>query len=144
MQATTDQLPPILLELVTDASAEDAWAALTDPERVSEWFTDATAVGGPGDPYRLDFGDESVVEGEILEVEPGVRFIHTWRWADATPEQVTRVTWSVEALPGGGSRIALRHEGWSESLGGVTVRDDHEGYWTGYLDDLEALLTGTD
>lgn len=100
-----DTLPPIILEIETSASAEELWAALTEPDRVAEWFTDASPLGEVGDPYRLDFGDGSVVEGVIREIDPGRRFAHTWVWVDALPRQETLVTWSVEALPGGGGRV---------------------------------------
>lgn len=133
-------LPPIVLEIETPASTREAWAALTEPSRIAEWLTDASALGAVGDAYRLDFGDGSVVEGVIRELEPGRRFAHTWAWADADPRQETLVTWSVEALPDGGGRVTLVHDGWSEAGADAVTRGDHEGYWTGYLDDLSELL----
>jgi uncharacterized protein YndB with AHSA1/START domain len=133
-------LPPIVVEIETPASAGEAWSALTEPDRIAEWFTEASPLGAVGDPYRLDFGDGSVVEGVVREVEPGHRFAHTWAWADAEPRQETLVTWSVEALPDGGGRVTLVHDGWSEAGADAATRGDHEGYWSGYLDDLTALL----
>lgn len=136
----TDPLPPIVLELATPATPPQAWAALTDPTRVAEWFTVASPLGEPGDPYRLDFGDGSVVEGVVLVVEPERQFAHTWAWAGSEPRQETQVTWRIDPLPGGGSRITLVHEGWTEAGANAALRDDHEGYWSGYLDDLAAIL----
>ena len=144
MPTTTDDLPPIVLTVETNASPEMVWAALTDPDRVAQWLTDATPLGEAGASYRLDFGDSSVVDGVVVAVEPGRRFVHTWRWADADPDEETQVAWEVEPLPDGGTRLTLRHEGWSEVRGGAAVRDDHEGYWSGYLDDLVALLAEAD
>lgn len=139
---TTVRPEPIELSVETPAPVEAAWEALTEPERVAEWFTDATAVGRAGDPYRLDFGD-SAVEGEILEVEPGRGFVHSWRWEgdeDAGPATIVR--WIIDAVPGGGSRITLRHEGWPATTPDDSSRDDHLGYWQAYLEDLGALLSG--
>ena len=62
---TVETLPPIIVQFETPASAVEAWAALTDPVLVAEWFTVATPIGAVGDDYRLDFGDGSVVEGTI-------------------------------------------------------------------------------
>jgi uncharacterized protein YndB with AHSA1/START domain len=73
-------------------------------------------------------------------VESGRRFAHTWAWLDAAPRHETLVTWTVEALPTGGTRIVLVHDGWSEAGADEAIRDDHEGYWSGYLDDLAAIL----
>jgi uncharacterized protein YndB with AHSA1/START domain len=134
------ELPPIVIEIETSASTDEAWAALTDPERVVLWFTDATPVGAVGEPYRLDFGDGSVVDGVVREVVPGRRFAHTWAWADVDPRQETLVTWSVEPRDDGGSRVSIVHDGWSEAGADAETRADHQGYWAGYLEDLAAIL----
>ena len=103
----TESIPPIRLTLTSPADPDRAWACLTDPERVSEWFTEATPIGSVGDPYRLDFGEGSIVEGVVLELDPGRRFVHSWAWADAEPRQETTVSWLVEALATGGVRVVL-------------------------------------
>jgi uncharacterized protein YndB with AHSA1/START domain len=68
MDATT--VPQIRLVLRTPVAPEVAWSYLTDPERVAEWFTSASPVGEVGEPYILDFGEGSVVNGAIVEVVP--------------------------------------------------------------------------
>lgn len=139
-----EPLPPIVLTVDTAASPGDVWAALTEPDRVAEWFTDASPLGAVGDAYRLDFGDGSVVEGVLTVVEPRQRFAHTWAWMDADPSPETLVMWSIEAIEAGGSRITLIHDGWAEAGVDEALRHDHEAYWSGYLDDLEAILAGSD
>jgi uncharacterized protein YndB with AHSA1/START domain len=131
---------PIRLVIRTAAPAEVAWAFVTDPERVEQWFTAASPIGAVGVPYVLDFGEGSVVQGAIVELEPGRRFAHRWAWLDAEPRQETLVTWMVRPLENGGSEIELRHEGWDEAGADDAIRDDHEAYWSGYLDDLRDLL----
>jgi uncharacterized protein YndB with AHSA1/START domain len=134
------EIDPIELTFDTPAEPEIAWAYLTVPDRVAEWFTEVTPLGAVGEPYRLDFGEGSIVEGEILELEPGRRLVHGWAWTDAEPTRPTRVEWRVAPLPAGGSRIHLRHDGWAEAGVDDAIRDDHEAYWSGYLDDLRDLL----
>jgi uncharacterized protein YndB with AHSA1/START domain len=131
---------PIQLVVESGASPDLAWAFLTEPEHVAEWLTDAIPVGAVGETYRLDFGDGSVVEGPIVALEPGRMFAHVWAWTDPEPSEPTLVRWRVEPLPGGGSRIELVHEGWTEADADTALRDDHEAYWSGYLDDLRDLL----
>jgi uncharacterized protein YndB with AHSA1/START domain len=114
MAAATIRPPAIHLSIETPATPEDAWEALTDPDRVAEWFTDASPVGAPGDEYRLDFGD-SAVAGSIVEVDHGRRFSHTWLWEGAEPEDETLVTWTVEPISDDGSRVILEHGGWPET-----------------------------
>jgi uncharacterized protein YndB with AHSA1/START domain len=134
-------VPPIDLSVDTPLSAADAWTAITDPVRIAEWFTEAPALGPVGSQYRLDFGDGSIVGGTVLAVEPGRSFAYAWRW-DGSPEaETTTVTWSVAARPEGGSTVRIRHDGWAEAGLDDAVRDDHEGYWTGYLDDLRDLYS---
>ena len=135
-------LPPIDLVVDTAADPAEAWRAVTDPGQVAAWLTTATPVGEVGSIYRLDFGDGSVVLGRVLEVVDGTRFAHEWVWDGAEPGDETVVTWSVEPRPGGGSRVRLVHAGWDEAGAGRASRADHEGYWTGYLDDLRDLLEG--
>lgn len=137
-----DNVPvtPIRLAIRTSAPADLAWQYLVDPERVAEWFTAASPVGSVGQTYRLDFGEGSVVEGAIVELEPGRRFAHGWTWIDAEPRQETLVRWTVTPLEPEGTEIELIHEGWTEAGADSAQRDDHEAYWSGYLDDLLDLL----
>jgi len=131
-------IPDIDLVIETAADRAAAWQAVTLPERIALWFTDASPLGGVGDTYRLDFGEGSVVTGEVVALEPGRRFAYTWTWEDAEAEAATTVEWTVEPRPGGGARIRLVHGGWDP--GEEAARDDHEAYWTGYLDDLRDIL----
>jgi uncharacterized protein YndB with AHSA1/START domain len=139
-------IEPIRLEIATSADPARAWAFITDPELIGRWFADATALGAVGDTYRIDFGDGSIVEGRIVAVEPGQAFAHEWAWLDAEPgpDAPTIVRWEVAPSPGGGSQVRLLHEGWTDAGADETIRDDHETYWTGYLDDLQALLDEDD
>ena len=66
-------------EIVLPAPVEEVWAALTEPERLEEWFANDVeldaAEGGEGS-FRWDDGEErhAVVE----EAVPGRRFAFTW------------------------------------------------------------------
>jgi uncharacterized protein YndB with AHSA1/START domain len=130
---------PIDLSIEVPAAPADAWRAVTDPARIAEWFTDATALGPVGSPYRLDFGDGSIVGGTVLSVVPGRSFSHSWHWEGSDESETTTVTWTVEPAPGG-SRIRVVHEGWDAAGLDADARADHEGYWAGYLDDLRDVL----
>jgi uncharacterized protein YndB with AHSA1/START domain len=139
--ATQVKPEPIVLSIETPADTETVWAALTDPDRVTEWFTDVSPLGAPGDPYRIDFGD-SAVEGVIVDVQQGRRFAYTWRWEAADDDEQTLVSWMIEPVGDDGTRISLEHTGWPATTRDDTTRDDHAGYWQAYLEDLEALLAG--
>jgi uncharacterized protein YndB with AHSA1/START domain len=138
MESST--VPPIRLAVHLPAAPDVVWTYLTDPRRVVEWLTDASEIGPIGSTYRLDFGEGSAVEGRIEAVEPGRTFAHRWAWLDGDPRQETLVTWTIRPLAAGGSELELTHEGWDEAGADSAIRDDHEAYWSGYLDDLRDIL----
>ena len=143
----TDQVAvePIELEINVPVDVVTAWVAVTDPVEVARWFADVTPIDGIGSPYGIDFGDGSAVEGRIRALEVGHKVAYTWTWADDPASPTTLVTWTVDSAEGGGSRIRLVHDGWTEAGADPDTRDDHAGYWEGYLDDLRDLLeTGAD
>ena len=133
------RVPPIELVVDTGADPDTAWRTLTEPARVALWLTEASVPRRVGERYRLDFGEGSIVRGEIIVLEPGHVFAHRWAWDGGEAGEVTLVTWTVSSRPGG-SRIALRHDGWDEAGLDLTARDDHAAYWTGYLEDLRDVL----
>jgi uncharacterized protein YndB with AHSA1/START domain len=135
----TARVAPIDLAVETTADPAAAWIAISEPARIAEWFTEASPLGPVGRAYTLDFGDGSVVTGRVLEVEPGVRFVHSWRWEGDDESATTRVAWSVTPAAGG-TRISLLHDGWTEAGLSTETRDDHEGYWSGYIEDLRDVL----
>jgi uncharacterized protein YndB with AHSA1/START domain len=141
---------------------------VTDPAQIAAWFTDASPLGAVGDPYRLDFGDGSLVEGVVRELDPGRSFAYTWAWSSAEGRAdagavgraggagagdgaggsggaggrpgATLVRWIVEPLPWGGSRITLVHEAWDEAGLDAGARDEHAAYWDDYLKALAEYL----
>jgi uncharacterized protein YndB with AHSA1/START domain len=137
-EATT--VASIVIEIDAPVTAERAWAAVSQPDEVAEWFADVTPIDGIGSPYRVDFGDGSGVEGRIRAFEPGHRFAYSWAWTgeeEAPP--TTLVTWVVGAGPAG-AVVRLTHEGWAEAGLDQDVRDEHAEYWEGYLESLGDYL----
>ena len=133
------RVPPIELVVDTGADPATAWRTLTDPDRVALWLTTASRPQRVGDTYRLDFGEGSIVRGEILVLDAGRAFAHRWAWDGGEAGEVTLVSWTVDGRPGG-SRISLRHDGWDEAGLDATARDNHAAYWAGYLEDLRDVL----
>jgi uncharacterized protein YndB with AHSA1/START domain len=133
-------LTPIRISGETAATVDAAWAALTEPEQVARWFAETSPVeGGAGEAYSIDFGEGGVIDGVIRELVPGRRLSYTWQWR-GQEEAPTLVTWELEPLVGHGCRITLTHEGWQEAGADEALRDDHAGYWEGYLADLLDML----
>jgi uncharacterized protein YciI len=60
---------------------------------------------------RNQDGTPFSVGGEILEVDPPKRFVHTWK-AAWDGNQVTTVAYQLDPIPEG-TRVTLRHEGFA-------------------------------
>lgn len=98
-------------EIVLDSPPEEVWPALTEAERLEEWFANDVELdarpGGRG-VFRWDNGEErhAVVE----EVDPGRRLELLW-------DDTGRVELTLEEA-GGGTRLVVRETApeWSAAL----------------------------
>ncbi len=70
-------------EVLVPASPEEAWEAITDPERLGEWLGDDAEVElRPGGDLRIDLPDGERT-GFVEEVDEPRRFVFWW----SEPEQ---------------------------------------------------------
>ena len=126
------------------ADPERIWDAITKPEFTQRYFhgTRADHELRAGGAYRtLGEGDCVLVDGEVLEVEPPRRFVHTWRALydpEMGAEEPSRVTWEIEAQDGGISLVTLTHD----RLEGApkTAESVSGGGWMMVLSGLKTLL----
>ena len=85
----------IQLDIVFDAAPAEVWEALTDPERLEEWFANEASLdptpGGEG-VFRWDDGDER--RAVVREAEPGERLVLDW-------EDDGQVVLELEEVDGG-------------------------------------------
>ena len=76
---TREALVKVRREVVVPAPVEEIWSALTEPERLEEWFANEVELelepGGEG-LFRWDNGDER--RAVVQEVVPERRFAFTW------------------------------------------------------------------
>lgn len=134
-------------EMYINASQEKVWEAITTPEIVAIYFRGARVEGSyqPGTKIHTvsPDGSQEWVNNTVLEADPPRKLVHTWRSLydpvmAAEPE--SRVTWEIEALPGGYSKLTLIHdklEASPKTAASVTG-------WTYYLSSLKSVVeTGT-
>lgn len=110
---------------------EKVWAALTVPERISDWFAttkiDRVAVGGTMD---LDFKDENYRSlGRIVICEPMRTF--AWEWTELDGSKTSLVRWDLEP-DGAGCKVTLTHSG----LTPAEAKDVGPG-WHAHLEAIE-------
>jgi uncharacterized protein YndB with AHSA1/START domain len=66
-------------EIVLDAPRDEVWEALTDPERLEDWFANDVELElrpGGGARFRWSNGEER--HARVTEVEPGEKLAFAW------------------------------------------------------------------
>jgi uncharacterized protein (TIGR03086 family) len=126
---------------VLPVSPEDAFALLTEPERLRRWQTVSARVDlRAGGEYRWTIVPGHVAAGTFREVEPGKRLVFGWGWEgnpDLLPDTST-VTVTVEPAEGG-TRVTLEHDGLTEEQAA-----SHAEGWNHYFERLEEVATRGD
>lgn len=121
--AQTDTTSPITHELEVAVSRARAWDAFV--HGLDEWWPPSMTVFGSGidrievEPHQggriLEHSRDGREGpwGEVLESEPGERFVHTLDRAQDGDRTV--VTVEFDDLPHGGTRVRVTHDGWNET-----------------------------
>ena len=96
------------------ATPEQVWDAITKPEFTTRYFhgTRIESTFEPGAPYLslAGDGDETLVDGEVLESDPPRMLKHTWRALydpETASEPFSRVTWEIEPQEGGVTKLTV-------------------------------------
>jgi uncharacterized protein YndB with AHSA1/START domain len=144
-------------EVYIRATPQAIWDAITSPD----WTVKYAYKGAveyelrPGGAYRAHatpemrtFGlPDIVIDGVVEEADPPKRLVHTYRFlfSDETKaEGFTRVTWEIEKVSDGFSRLCVVHE-----LEGAPIMahmvaskfsEQGTGGWAWILSDLKSLL----
>lgn len=143
MTVTAADTGTLIYQMYINAPQEKVWEAITTPEIVATYFRGAQVEGTyePGTRIRTASADGSQEWGDntVLEADPPRKLVHTWRSlydAELAAEPESRVTWEIEGLPGGYSRLTLIHDKLDASpktAASVTG-------WTYYLSSLKSVL----
>lgn len=113
-------------------SPERVWSALTDPQEMRHWFTEARVEGREGGLVELDFGAEGRAEGRVMAFDPPNLLEHTW-----VEEGVeSRVRWELHAVEEG-TLLLLTHSGLPPGSG-----TEYGAGWHDFLDLLPPHLGG--
>jgi uncharacterized protein (TIGR03086 family) len=126
---------------VLPVSPDEAFALITEPERLRRWQTVSAYVDlRAGGEYRWTVTPGHTAAGTYREVDPGKRVVFGWGWEGDTelaPDAST-VTVTIEPVDGG-SRVTLEHEGLSAEL----AKRHAEG-WDHYFERLERVAATGD
>ena len=129
--------------IVIDAPAETVYKALSDEKELTYWFPSHAIldrrVGGRME-FKFERNDGIVdhkVEGEILEFVPGKKLSFSWKNTSDPDFPNTKVTWTLEPLEGGKTRVELVHTGFEKGR----WFDLHDGGWSFFIGRLEEYCT---
>ena len=127
-----------------DASIQAVWEAITTPSQIKQWFfgvdtqsdwTVGSQLVHPGEYQSKPYVDK----GEILEIEPPRRLVHThWSEVSGKPDDAENyqvVTWEL-VEKGGGTELTIRERN-LPSEGAAATSDQA---WQSALASLKKLL----
>lgn len=122
-------------------SPDEAFALVTQPERLRRWQTVSAYVDlRAGGEYRWNVTPGHYASGTFREVEPGRRVVFGWGW-DGNPElpsDSSTVTITIEPVDGG-SQVTLVHEGLTAEQAAM-----HAEGWEHFFERLVKLATTGD
>lgn len=134
------------------ASPQAIWDAITTPEWTTRYGYQGPVAYDlrPGgaframatDPMKARGAPEVVVDGEVIEADPPHRLVQTWR-ALYLGEGFTRLTYEIEELDGGVSRLTVTHDLTGAPQTAAQTAGQMEGAgggWSEVLSDLKSLL----
>ena len=126
------------------ATPEQVWDAITKPEFTTRYFhgTRIESTFEPGAPYLslAGDGDETLVDGEVLESDPPRMLKHTWRALydpETASEPFSRVTWEIEPQEGGVTKLTVIHD---QLEAAPKTAESVAGGWSHVLSSLKTLL----
>ena len=94
-------------ELVLDAPPDEVWDALTEPERLEEWFANDVDLDLERGDGRFRWENGECRRAQVDEVVPGRRLCLRW-WDEERPgEGVTAVSFTLVEIPAG-TRLLVR------------------------------------
>lgn len=126
---------------VLPVSPDEAFALITEPERLRRWQTvSATVDLRAGGSYRWTVTPGHIAEGTYHEVDPGRRVVFGWGWEGNPdlPKDASTVTVTIEPAAEG-SLVTLVHEGLSEAQAVM-----HAEGWNHFFERLERLAATGD
>ena len=128
-----------VFEIFIKTTPERLWDAITDPEQRAKYNFGARTnkEWKPGVKFEMNAGDFALGDGEVLEVDPPRKLVHTMRalWSDdVKSEGFSRVTWDIEQIEDS-CRLIVTHDELREG-----ANDELYGGWPMILSGLKTWL----
>lgn len=136
--------PRQVYQVIIRATPDQVWDAITRPEFTSRYFfgSRVETTGETGSPIRHRAPDGEKLWGDdvVVEAERPKRLVHTWQALynpELAAEPRSRVTWEIEAQPGGICRLTVIHDQLEHS---PKTAESVSGGWLFVISGLKTLL----
>jgi uncharacterized protein YndB with AHSA1/START domain/DNA-binding transcriptional ArsR family regulator len=142
LEATSPMtVPAQVYEIYIRTTPERLWQALTDGEFTKQYYYQSEVRSDltVGSPFRYYGGDEVLLDGEVLEVDPPRRLVTTFSalWSpEVAADPPSRITYEIEPM-GAACRLRMIHDGFDSET--ATYREVAGG-WSPILSGLKTLL----
>jgi uncharacterized protein YndB with AHSA1/START domain len=144
-------------QIYIKASPQAIWDAITDPSWNGRYGYQAVQEYDlkPGGKYRAIANEgmkgyglpETIIDGEILEVKPLAKLVHTYRWhfsEQLKAEGFTKLTYEIVPTNAGFCRLTITHDVTGAPLMSAATQNPFNeqggGGWDWILSDLKSLL----
>jgi uncharacterized protein YndB with AHSA1/START domain len=144
-------------QIYIKASPQAIWDAITDPSWNGRYGYQAVQEYElkPGGKYRAIANEgmksyglpETIIDGEILEVKPLAKLVHTYRWhfsEELKAEGFTKLTYEIVPTNAGFCRLTITHDVTGAPLMSAATQNPFNeqggGGWDWILSDLKSLL----
>lgn len=138
----------ITADTFIDAPLDDAWAILTVPENIRDWFELETIAADmrPGGDIRFHWTEHGTVHARVEAFDPPSRF--AFRWSLVAEEPIrpgnsTLVEFTLEP-EGRGTRLRVLETGFASLDGGEAAQRAHieqnTGGWTGTFEGIARFV----
>lgn len=123
----------VVFKRVLHHPIEKVWEAITNPQQLKYWFTDAEIDLQPGGKIVFRFRDEakSLSYGKVVTIEPPHKFV--WTWEEELAE------WELEKISGNKTQLRLTYSRLPKDYAINAPAGFHS-----LLDRLEERLNGSD
>ena len=107
--------PQFVSQIFIRATPAQVWRAITQSEFTRQYYYGSTVESDwkVGSSFRYSIDGKEAILGAILEADPPRRLVQTIdaRWDDdVTPDAPTRLTWEIEEVAPGISKVTTIHD----------------------------------
>ena len=111
-------LPDQVLSIDIHVPVEKVWHEITKTGAIQRALNNCVMAGQLKPGMKLRFYSPSkkrvFVIGEVVEVAPPTKFVHTWKLTMGPDDFFTLVTWELAPISGG-TRVKLTHSRWLDT-----------------------------